>query len=373
MGFFDSLLGDDFFGDVGDGVFGTDYLKDFTHAKKLFRSDAYALAPNQKFLFHVFFTLNVPYPSSDSGLVGALVKSVQLPSYSIDTKEYIQYNRKRNVHNKIEYRPVDIKLHDDSSDTVRSLWYNYYSYYFADSDYAYDSPVNNGGPQGNGMAYNGRDIYKPEWTHPAWGMSTKSASGSVKPPFFKNIKIYGMSRGNYILYTVVNPVITEWRHDTYDYAQADGIMEHSMSVKYEAVKYSKGKVSDGIPGFAEPQRYDTSPSPLGKPGSTASVLGQAGLVDSGLSALDDLANGNILGAIKTVGTQYRTFENADMSFKDIVRDDVLTEARNQLPGVVNNLGRQVGDLFPSNNGTGTVSTPPAGRVRPTPINGGTNG
>ena len=41
------------------GFFGSDFLKDYTHASKTFRSDNGALAPRRKFLFHVVFNLNV--------------------------------------------------------------------------------------------------------------------------------------------------------------------------------------------------------------------------------------------------------------------------------------------------------------------------
>ena len=45
---------------VADGFFGTDYQKDYAHAAKLMRSNGMALAPKQKFLFHVYFNLTDP-------------------------------------------------------------------------------------------------------------------------------------------------------------------------------------------------------------------------------------------------------------------------------------------------------------------------
>jgi hypothetical protein len=327
LSFFDKIgkldAGSSFLEQVAGGFFSSENLRDYTHASKLFRSDSYALAPQQKFLFHVYFTLTDPAasPSSDRGLVGALVKSVTLPSYEIDTQEYIQYNRKRLVHNRIQYQPVEIKLHDDSSDNVRSLWYNYYNYYFADPSYEYVA--------GQSQGYHGRDLYNPEKVQKDWGLTTSSPNGIVKPAFFRDIKIYGFSRGNYVLYTLINPMITSWRHDTYDYSQTTGTMEHSVTLRYEAVKYAKGRVADGVDGFADPSRYDTQPGPLGKPGSTASILGEGGALDAITGAASDLASGNFLGAIQKAGRSITTFKKSPLSFSQIAKQELKTEALKQ--------------------------------------------
>ena len=52
-GFFQNLLQD-----AAGTFFGSDFLRDYTHASKTFRPDAYQNAPNFKFLFHVYFELN---------------------------------------------------------------------------------------------------------------------------------------------------------------------------------------------------------------------------------------------------------------------------------------------------------------------------
>ena len=52
-GFFQSLVTD-----AANGFFGNDYLRDYTHAAKTFRANAYHDAPRLKFLFHVYFEIN---------------------------------------------------------------------------------------------------------------------------------------------------------------------------------------------------------------------------------------------------------------------------------------------------------------------------
>jgi len=47
-GFFQNLLTD-----AVQGFFGSEYLRDYTHASKTFRTNAYGYAPKFKHLFHV--------------------------------------------------------------------------------------------------------------------------------------------------------------------------------------------------------------------------------------------------------------------------------------------------------------------------------
>jgi hypothetical protein len=47
-----------FLKDAVGGFFGSDYLRDYTHASKTFRPNAYQYAPKFKFLFHVYFEIN---------------------------------------------------------------------------------------------------------------------------------------------------------------------------------------------------------------------------------------------------------------------------------------------------------------------------
>lgn len=361
MGIFDDF-GDDFI----EGFAGADYVKDYAHASKLMKADSFANAPNLKFLFHVYFNLNIPSISADKGLVGALVKSITLPSFDLDTQEYVQYNRKRNVHNRIKYKPVNVTFHDDSSDTVRSMWHNYYRYYFSDTDYDYDTSGS-----ANSLAYTPRNIYDPKFTYPTWGITTKHSNGPKKPAFFKDIKIFGFSRGNYILYTLINPTISTFSHDTYDYEQSGGTMTHEMEVVYEAVKYARGTMdkASGVIGFGQESedRYDTSPSSLTKPGSTASILGAGGVLDAVTGASTDLSKGNVLGALKKIGTTYKTYDDQTDSVKDAIEEEFLREAAKNLPSVVTGISKKIGGpLYPKASQNKTES-PTGSPKKPEPI------
>ena len=317
----------------GGGPFGTtsqfvseftganENLRDYTHASRTFTSNSFELKPRFKFLFHVSFTLNtdaIPYLRSVFGPedikdLSLLVKTVDLPKYNIQTHTMNQYNRKRVVQTKVEYQPVTLTFHDDGGDNSRRLWYYYFSYYFKDPAQRYLAPNNTNGSAGasqnlqTGFGYNARDIYSDILQVKDWGYSGESwtdggQSPSGKPPFFRDIRIYGMDQHKYAEYVLINPIIKSWNHDTYDYAQGNGIMQHSMTIDYETVKYYDGAIGNSRPdnnvfGFADPAHYDTTLSPIARPGSNQTIFGQGGLLDAGAGILQDLQSGSLLGLV----------------------------------------------------------------------------
>lgn len=331
------------------GFFGNETLRDYTHASRVFTTNNYELKPRFKFQFHVSFTLNtdqIPYLKNvfpDTKVLSLLVKTVDLPKYNIDVESLNQYNRKRLVQTKINYQPVNITFHDDAGDNARRLWYYYFSYYYKDPTQQYlSSPVTNG-PSAlsnnavKGFGYNARDIYDKEMQVKDWGYvgeswsdggtTVNSINNSGKPPFFRDIRIYGIDRNgggagkNFAEYILINPLITSWNHDTYNYSEGSGTMQHTMTVAYETVKYYDGAVGRSRPdvnvqGFADPAHYDTRPSPIAKPGATTSVFGQGGLLDAGAGILGDLQSGTLaglIGAAQTAGRTYNTFKGKNLA------------------------------------------------------------
>ncbi len=324
------------------GFTNVDSLRDYTHASKTFTANAFGLKPRYKFLFHVSFTINykeLPGLSSAMGMddtknISLTVKTIDLPKYSITNETLNQYNRKRVVQTKINYDPVTITFHDDAGDNVRNMWYNYYSYYYKDPSQQYLGANNQNGSMGAsanrqaGFGYNDRDIYTDNWQVTDWGYigesfrdgNTSNLNGTGKPPFFRDIRIYGMDQHKYAEYVLINPIITNFSHDQYDYTQGNGIMQNSMTIAYETVKYYSGAIGSSRPdvnvqGFADPAHYDQVRSPISRPGSTSSVFGQGGLLDAGAGILEDLQSGSLLGAIgaaQKAGTAYNTFKGKNI-------------------------------------------------------------
>lgn len=370
-----SSFGQDFL----KGFTATNSLRDYTHASKTFRTNAYELKPRFKFLFHVVFSLNYnEIPALKNAKVfnpenvynlSLAVKTIDLPKYSVDTATLNQYNRKRVVQTKINYEPVQVTFHDDGGDNIREMWYQYYSYYYKDpaQQYISTAPPTNGTPgrnatKQNGFSYNNRDIYEQQRTGNVsdWGFigenfmdGTSSSSG--KPPFFKDIQIFGFDQHKYARYILVNPVITNWNHDTYDYSQGNGVMQHTMTIRYETVKYFNGALGkpDANVAWPDTAHYDTTPSALARSGSTASIFGQGGLLATGQGILADLEKGSVaglIGAAQKAGATYNTFKGKNLA--SVVQSEARslgTQAIGQFgPGAIKTaINKADGWVFPT--------------------------
>jgi hypothetical protein len=366
------------------GFTAADSLRDYTHASKTFTTNAYELKPRFKFLFHVSFTLNTAEIPALSQLAGVneitslsyLVKTVDLPKYTIAAETLNQYNRKRVVQTKINYDPVTLTFHDDGGDNSRNLWYNYYSYYYKDPSQDYLAANSQNGSMGNsanlqkGFGYNSRDIYNDtrvgdvnDWGYVGESYSDGTSAASGKPPFFRDIRIYGMDQHKTAEYVLINPIITNWSHDQYNYSEGNGVMQNSMTIAYETVKYYSGAVGNirpdaNVQGFADPAHYDQTLSPISRPGSRSTVFGQGGLLDAGGGILEDLQSGGVLGLIgaaQKAGTAYNTFKGKNIASMAVSEATALGKnaIKGSLPGAVRSVqGRSTGMFFP------TPQTPP---------------
>lgn len=380
--------------DFLQGFFQPNGLKDYSHAAKTFLPNGYEYSPRYKFLFHVYFNINtsqIPgldkvFNSQEQAIVGVMVKNIQLPSYQMNVETMNQYNRKRLVQTKIEYNPVQIVFNDDQGDLIRNMWYNYYSYYYKDPSQKYQgNPVSDGTAGisqtiANGFGYNTRDIYNGSRQVSDWGYIGESytdglsntTSTSGKPAFFNDITIYGLSQKKYASYTLINPLITEWQHDTYDYSQGNGTMTHTMSIKYETVKYGQGAVggttpSTTVPGFADPSYYDTVKSGIARPGATATVFGQGGILDAVSGTFNDLsllASGqggaqNAIGAILNASQAYNTLKKNPSVIANAPKE-IQTAAQQYIRSIgrgapiAPSTGR--GTIFPVSNVAGSITS-----------------
>ena len=370
-----SSFGQDFL----KGFTATNSLRDYTHASKTFRTNAYELKPRFKFLFHVQFTLNVEeiqkmsnatiFSPTQISTMSLAVKTVDLPKYNIDVATLNQYNRKRLVQTKINYEPVTITFHDDGGDNIREMWYQYYSYYYRDpaQQYISNAPVTNGSigsiqTKQNGFGYNNRDIYAQnrsgsvsDWGYIGENFRDGTSTASGKPPFFKDIQIIGFDQHKYARYILINPLITNWNHDTYDYAQGNGTMQHTMTIRYETVKYLNGGLGKPDTNIRWPDtaHYDNVPSPLARPGSTASIFGQGGLLATGEGIMADLESGSVaglIGAAQKAGAAYNTFKGKNL--KSIVESEAISLGKQALGQYGPNATRSVinkadGWVFPT--------------------------
>jgi hypothetical protein len=146
-----------------------------------------------------------------------------------------------------------------------------------------------------------------------------------------------------------------------DYAASE-FNESSMTLEYEAVKYTTGNVSVGSPkGFAT-LHYDTVPSPLSIAGGGVSTLtGEGGVLDGLEQIFGDIGSG---GAFSTpggfIGTLAKTI-NTYKNLKGLTKDQLASEAINILsnPGNITaaaqRVGGVVGAIFPKSASTETTT------------------
>jgi hypothetical protein len=277
-------------------------LRDYLHAAKTFRTNSYENAPKLKFLFHTYFSINPTLYTTTSPDFGLLVKEIKLPQFGFTNLQLNQYNRKRIIQTKIKYEAIDIVFHDDNADRITKLWEAYYQYYYNDG--TKPSPLLPGNA-GNPSDYNNRNIYERDLsTDLNWGFSggqTDALTGK-KIPFFKNITVFGFNQHNFTAYTLVNPIINSFVHDTYNYSEGGGVMTNRMSIDYETVVYNYGNMDGRKPenivtGFGAEAHYDRELSPISIKDSNGYVLGQGGLVPSDGGSFSSV--GGLRGVITT--------------------------------------------------------------------------
>lgn len=261
-------------------------LRNYQHATRIFVDGDFRLSPKYNFLFYVEFDLNplITNVSNQSAQeMGMIVKNVNLPKFSISVREHNAYNRKNYVQTNIKYDPVTISFHDDQSDTVRNFWYDYYSYYYRDPDYA---DATYGAPS----KYNSRTALDWGYTpRPAVGYN--NSNGNQPYQYIQAIRIYSLYQKNFSEYQLINPIITNFKHG--DHVNGDaGLMSHDMSIQFETVKYLTGYTTSGTVGGYIDLHYDNTPSPIAPPGGVDLVDNGQGGASHAPNVITDLANNN---------------------------------------------------------------------------------
>lgn len=185
-----------------------------------FNNDVYVKEHVEKFL-----------DREDQRFVTAMVKSVDLPSMSIDTETINQYNRRRVSQTKIKYEPVTITFHDTVDGKTLRLWEMYYEYYFRDGV----------APEKLKSSRRREPQKFPE------GLPTHEIEDNFgyhlqrvgnQKYLMKSLAIYQVHGGHFTRIELVNPRISNFKHDTLDYSATTDLVEMQMTFEYESVIYS---------------------------------------------------------------------------------------------------------------------------------------
>lgn len=315
---------DGFFQQLATG----DQIKDFKHASRLYVDSNYRLSPKYSFLYHVFFDVNSSLSKVDVNKLteaGMLVKSIDLPKFSFDTKTLNNYNRPEIIQTKIKYDSISITFHDDQADVVRLLWFDYFNHYYRDTDtgYADSSGAIN-------QTYHGNYKYRPGQREVLnkFGYSPRNDAGINGPQYLQAIRVYSLHQKKFSEYTLINPTILSFGHGSHSSSSNEGL-EHTMTIGFTSILYASGNVTrNTVKGFAD-LHYDKSPSPLTPAGGgTNSLLGPGGILAAADEIVGDAGGGKFGSAAFKLFRSYNKNKNVDLM--GLAKSELLTAGLDML-------------------------------------------
>lgn len=326
-----------------------DSIRGYNHANKVFVSNALELSPKFNFLFHIYFDLAPGITFNRQSEIGLLAKTADLPRFQIETKSYNSYNRPNVVQTKVKYQPITITFHDDSANIIRDFWYQYFSFYYRDSDL----------PSPSSYQYPNKYAEKNNIDTAYMGYNPKNDNKR----FLQSIRIYSLTKKTASEYILVNPIISQFQHGRHENNGDNGTLEHSMTIEYETVLYGQGPAAAAT-GFAGGARYDTFPSPIAPGGAgTKSLLGPGGLLGSANNVMKNLSEGNFLSAALGAAKTFKTFKGANLKNialtevkglgTDILRGQnplsrIQVPSLSDLGNNADNIGKQISSVLNNN-------------------------
>lgn len=224
------------------------HLRDSRHASNNFGLNKAYLGhgtPRHKFQFFLEFTFNNDVyvkehvekflDREDQRFVTAMVKSVDLPSMTIDTETINQYNRRRISQTKIKYDPITITFHDTVDGKTLRLWEMYYEYYFRDGvapEKLETARKRDPRKFPEGIPKDPKNIqFQDEFGYHIQRVGNQKY-------LMTSLAVYQVHGGNFTRVELVNPRISSFKHDRLDYAASNDLVEMQMTFEYESVIYS---------------------------------------------------------------------------------------------------------------------------------------
>lgn len=275
---------------TGAGFF---YQKNSRHATYNFNQDAQSLYRNQpRFPFEYYIDIKLNqvgtagtyiqqfFNNPSWAQVQPLIKTVEMPSFKIQTDAINQYNRKRLSQTRIDFEPVKMVFHDVADGKTLKFWEMYYRYYFGDGNEPGKNqsrqPVGNPGPVTTeqflknitpsfnpnitGLPASIKNIFTGQTSvssSPTNQFGDKSATENIVSdtlnnhafgfnlPTVQNIRnlisaidIYQVHAGRFNQVTLVNPRISAFTHDVLNYAEGGKTLELTFTFEYEYAYYT---------------------------------------------------------------------------------------------------------------------------------------
>jgi len=279
------------------------YEKSSRHATYNFNQEARSLYRNQpRFPFEYYINISLNqvgtaksyiqqyFNTVDWQQMAPLVKSIDMPSFKIETTPLNQYNRKRLSQTKVTFDPIKVVFHDVADGKTLKFWEMYYRYYFADgnepgknepklsqnkkSTYSVESLIKNITPAINpnlaSLPSSIKNMFgggnTPGSVSPTNSVGVKSGIQNIVAdtldnhkfgfnlPTVENIRnliqtidIYQVHAGRFNQVTLVNPRISAFTHDVLNYGDTSKTLELTFTFEYEYAYYTIQNMKLGNP------------------------------------------------------------------------------------------------------------------------------
>lgn len=206
-------------------------LGDSHHASNNFGlgGTRFANVPKNKFLFWMKFYR--PESTGGSGWergIGLVVKNIDRPKVTFRQETLNQYNRKRIVQTGHDFEPLQVRFHDTISQDLRNMFVEYYQYYYG------DSKIYGAGSSGSTVY----DIVTGEsFELGRWGFLPPMVEQNYAY-FFSHISVYQFYNGVMERFDLINPKISSFNPDDFDYSVGAVTNEIQMSIDFEGIVYA---------------------------------------------------------------------------------------------------------------------------------------
>lgn len=176
------------------------------------------------------FTSNY-FSQDDEQILQYLVKSVDLPSVSIDTETVNQYNRPVVIQKKINYEDVVLNMYDVIDGKTLKFWEMYYEYYFRNG---LTSKLNGEGAE-EGIDYS-KNFQTNGYTKFNGDFGYNIEQVGKEKHLIESIDIFQIFGGWFSTTHIINPKIKSFTPSTLEYG-ANEVCELEFVLQHEGIIY----------------------------------------------------------------------------------------------------------------------------------------
>lgn len=229
---------------------GAGYLGSPRTATSAFNLDGTELhenVPRTKFEYFVKINLNTDpailnymkaygFDSNNQNLdkMQSVIKSVTMPSFSMETDTLDRYNRKIVSYRNIRFGNVDMTFHDVADSKVLRFWQAYYGYYYKDGISVEKLDLD------EAQRLPDKELFDETKVNNRFGYNLEDVQNVRN--LIESIEIFQVHNKKYTKAVLVHPKVVDFTHDTLDYEATSELVELRFSFQPESVIYE----TDGI-------------------------------------------------------------------------------------------------------------------------------